>query len=195
MEKQKSIASILIFVGSVLCFFLPFVTLSCGGMKVATLTGVQLSTGTMLAQSQGQKIDAEPSAAIAGLCALAGVGLSLVGRKMAGASAAAGGIGVLSMLVLHFRMVANVQKQGQGMITANSESGYTLALLLLIAGTAWNVYLFLQNRKAIPAPADWENPPVPADTGGERRFCEDCGKQIKPENQFCEGCGAPVSKE
>ena len=50
MATRKSIASVLLFVGSTLCFFLPFVTVSCGGVKAFTLTGEQLATGTTLTQ-------------------------------------------------------------------------------------------------------------------------------------------------
>ncbi len=97
MQNRKMIASLLIFACSALCFFLPFVTVSCGGVKAFTLTGQQLATGTTLTQPQPfgppqtQKLNGDPFAALAWAGALAGVALSLVGRKMAAATAITGG--------------------------------------------------------------------------------------------------------
>lgn len=154
MADRKSIASALLFAGSTLCFFLPFVTVSCGGVKVFTLTGQQLATGATITQAQSfgapqtQKIDADPFTAVAGLCAIAGIALSLLGRKMVVGAAASGGLGALSLLILHLRFGGQLQKQSQGVAQASFEVGYTLAVLLLIAGAAWNIYLFLQSRRA-----------------------------------------------
>jgi hypothetical protein len=154
MTNQRSIASVLLFVGSALCFFLPFVTVSCGGVKAFTLTGQQLATGTTLTQPQPfgppqtQKIDADPFAVAAALCTLAGIVLSLIGKRIATATAISGGAGGVSLLIMRSRLDAQLQTQGQGVATATYETGYTLAILLLIAGAAWNVYLFLQARRS-----------------------------------------------
>jgi hypothetical protein len=153
MADRKSIASVLLFAGSTLCFFLPFATVSCGGIKVFTLTGQQLATGTTIAQpqsfgpSQTQKIEVDPFAAIAGVCAVAGVVLSLLGRKIAAGTAASGGLGAVSLLVLHSRLEDQITKQSQGVAQVSFESGYILAILLLIVGTAWNIFLIAQGRR------------------------------------------------
>lgn len=153
MKDKQSVASVLIFVGTALCFFLPFVTVSCGGIKAFTLTGQQLATGTTLTQPQAfgppqsQKVDSDPFAAIAGLCALAGIVLSLIGKRMAGASAAVGGAGAVSLLIMRSRLDAQIQKQSQGLATMTYETGFTLVLLLLIAAMAWNLYSLLQNKR------------------------------------------------
>lgn len=161
MANRRSIASVLLFVGSALCFFLPFVTVSCGSVKAFTLTGQQLATGTTLTQPQPfgppqtQKIDADPFAAAAALCALTGIALSLIGRNIATATAISGGAGAVSLLIMKSRLDGQLQTQGQGVATAAYETGYTLAVLLLVAGAAWNVYLFLQARRAsAPVPAN-----------------------------------------
>jgi hypothetical protein len=191
MANRKSIASALLFAGSTLCFFLPFATVSCGGIKVFTLTGQQLATGTTITQPQAfgpaqtQKIEADPFAAIAGLCGIAGVALSLIGRKLAVGAAASGGLGAFTLLVLRSRMEDQLQKQSQGVAQVNFESGYTLALLLLIAGTVWNIYLFLEGRRSIssavssPTVDDFSPP------------CAHCGKPIRGGVRFCESCGKP----
>lgn len=173
MANRRSMASVLLFVGSALCFFLPFVTVSCGGVKAFTLSGQQLATGTTLTQPQPfgppqtQKVDADPFAVVAALCALTGIVLSLIGRRIATATAISGGAGGISLLIMRSRLDGQLQTQGQGVVTAAYETGYTLALLLLIAGAAWNVYLFLQTRRtsaavpSTPAPVQNSNNPAP----------------------------------
>lgn len=154
MKNQKSIASVLIFVGTLLCFFLPFATVSCGGMKLFTLTGQQLATGTAVTQPQlfgapqTKRTDPDPFAAFAGVCALAGIALSLVGRKMANVTAVSAGAGALSLLVMRFRLDAAIQKQSQGAGSVHYDSGFTMVLLLFITAAAWNAFQFMQSRRA-----------------------------------------------
>ncbi|MBM3243119.1 hypothetical protein FJZ31_43220, partial [Candidatus Poribacteria bacterium] len=74
-----------IFVIILICFFLPFVSASCGGQKLATLSGVQLVTGTTVegarpsedifrAEKATQKVDTEPLAIAALITTLVGLG-------------------------------------------------------------------------------------------------------------------------
>jgi hypothetical protein len=202
MASKKSVASLFLFVGSTLCFFLPFVTVSCGGIKAFTLTGQQLATGTTLSEPQAfgppqtQKIDADPFAAIAGLCGIAGIALSLIGRSMAGGAAVSGGLGALSLFILRTKLGDQLQKQSQGMAQVNYESGYTLAVLLLIAGTAWNIYQLMQSKRTASVNA---SPPNSGSSGavhvpGESSSqppCVHCGKPISAGTRFCESCGKP----
>lgn len=154
MANRKSTASAILFAGCTLCFFLPFVTVSCQGAKVFTLTGQQLATGTTIKEpspfgpAKEQKIDAHPFAAVAGLCALAGVILCLVGQKMSMSAAATGGAGALSLVVMRSQFADQLEKQGMGVAQLNTEIGYTLALLLFVAGGAWSLYLYLRTRNA-----------------------------------------------
>ena len=212
--NQKSIGSVLIFVGSTLCFFLPFVTVSCGGIKAVTLTGQQLATGTTLTQPQmfgppqTQKLNGDPFAALAWAGALAGVALSLVGRKMAAATAITGGAGALSLLILKVRLDDQLQKQGGGMVTASYETGFVLAFLLLVAGVAWNAYSFVQSRRSqkVGVPAGnggaghgemlFGSPPQPRETPGVSGDPVRSGMQVptmastaQNGNRFCAQCG------
>ena len=154
MTNRKSLASVLLFAGSLLCFFLPFVTVSCGGQKIFTLSGQQMATGTDLTEPQSfashksQRIDPHPFASVAALCALAGVALSLVGTRLAAVTAASGAAGAVSLGVMASRMNTEIQRATQGMGQVNVETGFILTLSLLIAATAWNIYLFAQGKKA-----------------------------------------------
>jgi hypothetical protein len=220
MANRKSIASVLLFVGSALCFLLPFVTVSCGGVTAFTLTGQQLATGTTLTQPlafgppQKQKIDSDPFALVAGLCAIAGVALSLIGRKLASAAAVSGGAGAVSLFVMRSRLDEQLQKQAAGMASAHYETGFTLAVLLLIAGAAWNVYLFLQSRRlneAVPSdqgvsqggshhsPSQSSSPPGPLEMQGSLIVARDSGSQTQAatgnkqfSGEFCSHCGEPM---
>ncbi len=152
MADHKALASALLFAGSALCFFFPFVTVSCGGVDVFTLTGQQLATGTTLSQPQPfgppqrQHMDADPFAAIAGICAIAGIVLSLAGQKMVNGRAVAAAVGSVSLLAMKSHLNSELQNQAGGMVQANYQTGYTLALGLLVAVAIWNVFLFLQNK-------------------------------------------------
>jgi hypothetical protein len=153
MPTGRSIASILIFVGSLLCFFLPFATVSCSNEKLITLTGQQMATGTtiqspaMLGESQKRKTDANPFALTAMICAAAGIGLTLLGRRMAAAPAAAGAVGAVSLFLMRATMDSEIQRQSLGMVISVSyEYGYIVALVLLIAGAGWNIFLLTQKR-------------------------------------------------
>ncbi len=125
MADHKALASALLFAGSALCFFFPFVAVSCGGVAAFTLTGQQLATGTTLSQPQPfgppqkQHVDADPFAAIAGLCAIAGIVLSFTGRKMAGGCAAAAVVGTVSLLAMKSHLNSELQNQAGGMVQAN----------------------------------------------------------------------------
>lgn len=153
MAKTRSIASLLIFTGSVLCFFFSFVVVSCGGLPAFSLTGQQLATGTThvqpqpFGQAKKQKIDADPFALVAGLCAIAGLGLSLLGTEIARATAISGGVGAASLFLMRSHMNGEIQKQGMGMVQANYATGFTIAILLLVAGAIWNIYLFIERRR------------------------------------------------
>ncbi len=208
MTNRKSIASVLLFVGSALCFFLPFVTVSCGGVTAFTLTGQQLATGTTLSQPQPfgppqtQKVSPDPFAVAAGLCAIAGIVLSLIGRRLASAAAVSGGVGAVSLLIMRSRLNDQLQSQSQGLAKATYETGFTLAVLLLIAGAAWNIYLFLQTRRVgeasplVPvtgqsgnehSPAQSGSPPLPLER--QDRVCRHCAQPIRATTRFCESCG------
>ena len=155
--RLSSRVSPAIFLLSVLCFFFPFVTVSCGGHKIASATGVQLATGTTLelpqafGPSREQKVGQEPLSAVAALCAVIGLGVSFAGARAAIVPAISGVVGTLSLLIMKSRLDNVIAKRGQGVLQVNYEIGFFLALLLMIAGALWNGYLFSQSAKATAA--------------------------------------------
>jgi hypothetical protein len=154
MKNRKLLGSTFTFLGTLLCFFLPFVTVSCQGMNVFTVTGRQLATGTTIVQPGGsgnstkQRVSPDPFAAIAALSAVSGLVLSLVGRRMLRGVATSGAAGAASLTAMKVHLDYELQKQGMGMAQNNYQVGYFLALLLMVAGTGWSFYRLRQREEA-----------------------------------------------
>jgi hypothetical protein len=150
---------------------------------------------------------------MAALCGIAGLILSLIGRRLAVGATAAGAAGAVALLVMQGSVKTQAQQQGTDMMQVSMESGYTFALLLLISGAAWNLYLVLQARGIVragdvakdahgPPPersqfrvqsaADIPSPIAVAHPNAEAagRFCTRCRMQMAADTRFCESCGA-----
>lgn len=145
----------------ILCFFLPFVQMSCRDVKIFSVTGLQLVAGAEMEQPAmfGQapkkaKVDPEPWAILAFLCALAGTALCFV-RAGAGnlLAAIAGGFGFVSMLLLKARIDDQVLKQGVPFLRIDYEIGFIGACILFAVGAAITGYLFSQGKTGPDAAA------------------------------------------
>jgi hypothetical protein len=125
MASRKLTGLTLMFAGTLLSFFLPFVTVACHGMKIYSFTGRQLATGTTMTQPRAfgppktQKVAPNPFAAIAFLCSAAGVGMCLAGRKMLRGVAVAASAGSVSLLGMKVQLDLEIQKQGMGVGKTN----------------------------------------------------------------------------
>lgn len=171
----KPYASLLLYIGAVLCLFLPFATVSCGGMHVMTFTGQELATGThittvqMFGPPKSQHIPPNPFAAGAGMIGLLGVVLSVIGRRMGARfnlmAAWLGVFGFIDMLSLRSNLTDQIQKQSQGLASVEWLSGYTFAFLFFLAAAVWNVYESLLDRKkrTLEANSKPTNPDTPGD--------------------------------
>jgi hypothetical protein len=176
------------FVLTLVCFFLPFVTFSCQGQKIASFSGIQLATGTTIEQPQmfgppkSQKVDAEPLAILALLSVLAGAGLSFLKRKKGAVnSAALAGLGIILLGALKSKVDGDALRQGAGAIQINYEAGFYLAIVFLLAAIGASVYALLAG-KGIRLPV--------LQGGGGTRFCTQCGARNASGDLFCKECGA-----
>lgn len=175
------------FLLALLCFFLPFVTFSCSGQKVATFTGIQLATGTTLERPQAfgpstsQKIDPEPLAVLALLAALAGLGASFVkGKKGAVGSTVLAGLGVIFLLALKSRLDNEALSQAGGTIQVSYEAGFYLVMVFLLAAAGASAYALFQGKRI----------PLPALKGAANsKFCTQCGARNAESDLFCSECG------
>lgn len=153
MRKKISPA---LFGIAIICFFLPFVTVSCGGQKVMSLTGIQLATGTTIeqpsiyGQKQTQKINGEPLAIFAILSAFVGLCVSVMTIKKNNIIVALiSGTGAGLLLLLKSKMDNDILTQGQGVLQTGYAIGFWLAFLFQAAIMVLNVFLLSENKNEV----------------------------------------------
>lgn len=151
MTKQTKKLSPALFGLTLMCFCMPFVTVSCQEQKIMELSGVQLATGTTIKQPsfsgppKEQKIAGDPLATLAILAGVVGLGTSFIkAKKAAVAPAGSGAAGSILLLMLKSTLDNEIVKQGQGLLLVNYGFGFWLAFLLFVASTVVNVYTIAQ---------------------------------------------------
>lgn len=161
----------LIFVVILICFPLPFVTFSCGGEKMITLSGIQLITGTDLektrppgdmfrqpsfgARSKPERIGPEPFAIGAFTAAAIGLGLSFIrSRRSAIVPAIMGAITAGLLLALKNKIDSDVLREGEGALQVEYNSGFWLALLFSFLACGLNLFLFWKKEREIASNQD-----------------------------------------
>ena len=186
-----------IFGVALICFFLPFISASCSGQKLVTLTGIQLVTGmtverpeSLWGQRQTERVNGEPLAIIAFISVLCGLGLSFIkGRKGLIMPTIMGAVGAVCLLALKSKVDSEILRQGEGMIQVEYGAGFWLAFLSLICAVGVNIFLVSQSKeRVIETYDDTSNAVVPNEIG-----CPNCGAAIKVDAKFCRECGAPLS--
>ncbi len=124
------------FAAVLFAFFLPFLSVSCPGMKV-TLSGTQVATGTSVdgaGRRASERIPAEPLAAAALGCAAVGLLMTLVkGRLGQIATAVGGGVGAAALIMPKHRLDTQALREGGGAISVQWEFGYWIALVGFVA--------------------------------------------------------------
>jgi len=200
---MKSKVSPVLFLVTVLCFLLPFITVSGNGKQIASLSGTELAFGSSVEQPQvfgggtaKRHIDAEPVATIAFLCAIAGIAVGFLVARVPLVSAIVGAVGTLFLLFLMGKVSGDAGKQAQGLLEINYGAGFILSLLLFIAATAWNGWLFFTSRK----PGTAASLPLvqSAAAGGGTAgtalgaYCPHCGNALPANAKFCGGCGKGI---
>ncbi len=140
----------------ILCFFLPFVNLSCSGQKIMSLSGFQLITGSEVKadgmfgdlSNQGEtkeknEVDPQPLALFALLSAVAGLGLSFIRKKMiALINVVISALGFIFLILLKINLDGDVELSGQNVITLDYQLGYWLAVLLFVGSAVIQWFVF-----------------------------------------------------
>jgi len=190
MKSNAKKLSPVVFLLALFCFFLPFVTFSCQGQKVLSVSGIQLVTGSSVPQPQmfgpaiPQRMEGEPLAVLAFVCGILGLGLSFLrGRNGAIAGIASGGLGFLLLLAMKSKIEGDVLSKAGGVIQVSYDIGFAFVLILFFAAVAVNTFALIQSK----AP-----PKTEAKPGGETRFCTRCGSKNLSSDSFCTECGAPL---
>ena len=123
-----------LFMVAGLGFLLPFISLSCSGQHLATVTGVQLVRGSEMSFHQ-TPFDARAAFALA-MCVLG----TLLSRTIAGTDrripALVGVAGTLALLAFKTTLDDEVLRHGHGVIRVQYEYGYYLSLGALVSATA-----------------------------------------------------------
>lgn len=185
MTKKLSPA---IFGIALICFFLPWVNVSCQGQRVMSFSGIQLVTGTtieeprMFGGKQKRKIKGEPLAVLTFLSVIAGLALSfLKNRKGTIGAIASGCAGAILLLLLKSKLNSDIQKETAGMLQLNYDVGFYLTLILFIAVAGINAYSIIQT-KGIALPRI-------SSQGASFKFCSQCGAKLDSGTAFCSECG------
>lgn len=179
-----------VFIIVLVCFFLPWINVSCQGQKVASFSGMQLVTGTTIEEpalfgnSQKKKVSGEPLAVIAFIAVLAGFGLSFrKGGKAPICPTAAGIIGAILLLMLKSKVDKDIFHQTGGMLQTNYDAGYYLALISFIIAAGTSAYSMI-NESTV-------GPPI-RQNAADLKFCSHCGAGIERDSIFCVECGSSL---
>jgi hypothetical protein len=167
--SRKSVFSGL-FGLAIIFFVLPFITVSCGGQPVMILSGVQLMTGVHTSSDiqqsdpQADEVGPFPLVTLAFLCAIVGLILGAFGQFLGAGIAGIFGFGFL--ILFRVKIVSQIVLQGGAPAMIRYDTGYWLALLLLLAVPACDIfYDVYEERRQIAAtrtatPADIPHPLV-----------------------------------
>ncbi len=134
-------------------FLLPFVTLSCQGSGF-TFSGVQLAVGTTVQEPQlfgppkDKRIDAEPFALAALVCAVVGIVAGFVAAVPARLLSASAGLGGAVLLIaLRLKIEGEVSRQAMELVQVQWGIGYWGALLCYCAGFL-SIFLLKPSRNS-----------------------------------------------
>ena len=138
-----------------LCFFLPFVQVSCREQKMMSITGFQLAFGTELEEPQmfgppkTRPLAGEPLVLLTLLAALVGLGCSFIKGKLGFLlPAISGAAGLLFMLIVKVRLDNDVLRQGRGLLTLEYLFGFIVTCLLLLVSAGVNGFFFHSESKS-----------------------------------------------
>ncbi len=158
MHSETKKLSPVLFGIALLGYFLPFVTVSCQGQKVASFTGTELVFGTTVQEPQmfgppkAHRIDAEPLAVLAFLCCLAGFGLGFAkSRNSEIGTAAVAGVGFIALLLLRSKLENQALRQSSGAFQVVYEFGFWLVVLLSVAAGVLSAVAPWRSQQISPA--------------------------------------------
>lgn len=149
MPKSRKISSSF-FAVILICFFLPFVTISCDRRPVMELSVMQLTTGTtvetpsIVGPAKSQKIPPSGAAILTFTCCAVGLGSSLLQktRNKKVIPACAGGLGAFFVLSLKSGIDRELIKQGAGYagFSADYGLGFWGPFVFFVAAAFYNLW-------------------------------------------------------
>ncbi len=205
MTESGRFISPALFLLAALCFFLPFVSFTCQGQTIATISGMELITGTKIEKFEMEKFDnqqtnpdldkdrnvsSEPLAVAAFIFALCGIIVSLIPRYSRMLSIIAGALGALMLLFLRSSIGGEVTGDFDfKIIEVSYEWGYYLSFIFFISPFALNLYNMInENRSAVVTSIDDL-------TFTNVIYCSKCGTSNSAGSIFCSKCGHTLTPE
>jgi hypothetical protein len=150
----------IMFAIALLFFFFNFFTVSCGGQKFGSVTGINLVTGTELKdhdlfsgkETKGEKIPSNIWAIIAFASAIIGLGVFLIKEKNESLiGTGAGAVGFGSLIVLQFAIKNAIERKAEGSpIQTDFEFAYWGALIAFGIGGFISYLRMQKTDKIIP---------------------------------------------
>jgi hypothetical protein len=157
--KYLSRISPALFVVIILCFFLPFIEISCSSTSLGTFSGYDVMMGSAGEQIQKDKKDDKSGMnfelVIAFFSAVTGLGLCFLKNKWGKLiPAILGLIGLISLLIFKSGLDNQIQSANQYMsiVQVHYKIGYWITMLFFFSALAINAVLFI--IKPIEKPAD-----------------------------------------
>lgn len=149
MERTIRAISAAKFGLCILLFLMPFLNVSCSGMAMGRLSGMELSFGKtqeirepFSGQLRKQKVNSEPLAFLALAVAIGGISICLgvKKRRVAIINAILGGLGLVFLLLLKSKLDGDVMREGSGLISINYEFAFWATTGLFIAISLLNSF-------------------------------------------------------
>jgi hypothetical protein len=162
IKTQAKRLSLAVFGLSILCFFLPFIHISCQGKRIETFKGIHLIVGKEITEVDmsfldeshrrptRQRVEPELFAILAFLCASGGLALSFLkgkGGSIGGGLVAA--VGIFTLLLLKLRIDSTIAKEGEGLLQVEYGAGFYITFLLFLCAAILNLSLLINTKKQL----------------------------------------------
>jgi hypothetical protein len=151
----------LLFAVTILFFFFNFFTISCGGEKIGSITGINLVTGSEFKspdiltgkEKKGQEVPVNGWAVVALAAAVVGLGTYLIKNKReALLGAGAGAVGFGALLILQFAIRNSIEGGSEKGIQVDFQFAYWGALIAMaLAGILSYLRIHMNRLVAIPS--------------------------------------------
>ncbi|ERI93342.1 hypothetical protein HMPREF1982_01766 [Clostridiales bacterium oral taxon 876 str. F0540] len=148
MKNSKGFISPSLFGLIVICFFLPFVTVSCQGRQIAALSGIDLAFGKVI---QGQRINPNTFALLSFITAVIGIFTGFLKNiKNNIISAIIGAVGFVCVLLIKSDISSiKIDSQYIKLLKVDYRIGLVLVIILFLCVIFYNLYCLYISRNEI----------------------------------------------